>query len=119
MKVLVKDKAKEHRAVKALKTLANLLPSESYVFAEKVVIKGSEALLTGLELTKKQKQQCKLNPDEEFMFQVPATNTVNHLRRLKKTYTKHGTKGVLNYMKPYVKKDRMEDVEKWINLQDI
>lgn len=113
-KAVSKDKVEE-----ALKTLADLLPAEQYAFTDNRRISGKDALNSGLELTEEQKEACIKDPKTEFIVPIVSTCLVNHHRRIRRAYKRNGAEGAFNYMKPYLKVDRQEDVKKWISLQGI
>jgi len=87
--------------LKVIKAISDILPKQQYQFKGRQKLLGSDAILAGHKEIEKQE----IDPEKEYILNMPYSNSVNHYNRLKRAYKRHGRSGIINYCKPYIKKE--------------
>lgn len=95
---------KKHLCIR-LRELAKKLPQTQYVVNDAVKISGEDLLLSG----HKEVDGKEIDKDKEYFMTNPCYHESNHYLRLKKSYSKNGIQGVLDYSKQFIKKEKQRD----------
>lgn len=81
--------------LKRLRKYADLLPVVNTYTQEKHIVKGSEMIANG---QKHLEDGGKILPDELYLTLMPVIMPINHGRRMKQMYNKHGVVGAMSYI---------------------
>lgn len=84
---------------KTIQKIAKILPVQMYEFTGKAKVKGSDLVLTGTTTVKGED----VDPEKEYMMDLPHRHDVNHYLRMKKAFKKRGTTAIINYCQPFIK----------------
>lgn len=90
---------KQRKLIKTLsEDINNIIAKEQgspqmYATKEIVEMKGEDVVLSGIESDEE------INPDEEYLINMPMYHEVNHNRRLVRAFIKSGHDGVCHYLK--------------------
>lgn len=97
---------KKHICIR-LRELAKKLPPTQYVAGDTVKISGKDLLLSGHKLV----DGKEIDSEKEYFMSLPIYYESNHYLRLKKSYSKNGIQGVLDYSKQFIKKEKQSNFE--------
>jgi len=96
------------KTTRILLAISKNLPKESYVSRTAVILSGEELIESG----QKEVENVAVDPEKEYIQEIPLYNEKNHFRRLKRAYASGGLKAVKNYLNPYVKEEFREKLFK-------
>lgn len=83
------------RHLKAIREVAEKLPTVTQKSVEKHIVKGSTLLAMGQVLGYNDKP---IVPEDGYLDEFPVIMAINHTRRMKKLYKKHGDAGIFGYI---------------------
>ena len=95
---------KKHLCIR-LRELAKKLPPTQYVSRDTVKISGEDLLLSGHKLV----EGKEIDSEKDYFMDSPIYHESNHYLKLKKSYSKKGIQGVLDYSKQFIKDEKRSD----------
>ncbi len=110
---IIMDKLSKEKRENLFKMMAKNLPLDVYTYKERYKITGQDVELIGVENIEFEippdiLEQMKEEPEKEFNLTGGAVHDKNHLRRIRRAYKRSGKKGVIAYIKPYLKPEQVE-----------
>ena len=93
--------------LKVLKQLGGLLPQRQYQFHGRQKVTGEDAILAG----HKEIDGKEIDPEENYIIDMPYGNTANHTNRLKSAFKRNGIAGVCKYLRPYYKPEKFSQLQ--------
>jgi hypothetical protein len=91
---------------KKIRAIAKILPTSLYGSLEMIEISGEDLILAGTNKV----EEKEVDPKKVYYMKSPIYREANHYRRMKRSFIKRGSKGIVKYIKAFMKTPEQAEV---------
>lgn len=88
------------------------MPTRKYAVKDTVMVSGEDVLLAGT----KEIAGNEVDPEKEYMMNIPRYHSINHKRCMKRAYLKHGADGLIHYLKKYTVSEKADEMSETVRV---